>query len=438
MPALLAIFGRAAFWPRRPVPGQEQTGWWGRAASRVVERPKRTLIIGLLVFGGLALGMLGYAAAGFGNNPAPSGSDSAKADRILAAHFPIAVRNPTNIVFKLPRSAWTDPRPVAKAQALLSEQQPFTSILGGLAPQGTPLPADLITKLYPRLGPPQKLPPEMTAPAGVSPQAFAAYRAMAQFISPDGRTIQYYAALRAGDPNGTKALRATPDMRRAVDDVASQIGAVDRGVAGQATFAYDVNRTATSDLKRIIPIVLVIIGILLAILLRSLIAPLYLIASVGLSYLASLGFAVIVFVWLGGEAGLNFVLAFFMFVFLMALGSDYNILVMTRIREEAQRRPLRDAVRHAVAATGGTVTSAGLVLAGTFGVLTATGNSQVREIGLGLAAGILLDTFLVRTLLLPSIVVLIGRWNWWPSKLSKLPEPPAVTDDVPIPVPETA
>src|SRR4029077_2812567 len=99
------------------------------------------------------------------------------------------------------------------------------------------------------------------------------------------------------------------------------------------------------------------------------------------------------------------------------------------IREEAQRRPLREAVRHAVAATGGTVTSAGLVLAGPCAVLTVTGDSQAREIGLGLAAGILLDTFLVRTLLLPSIVVLLGRWNWWPSRLGKDPEPPEGTAD---------
>ena len=107
-----------------------------------------------------------------------------------------------------------------------------------------------------------------------------------------------------------------------------------------------------------------------------------------------------------------------MFIFIMALGQDYNILVMTRIREEAHHAPIRVAVRRAVEATGTTVTSAGLILAGTFGVLTATGNTQVQEIGLGLAAGILLDTFFVRTLLVPSVVVLLGRWNWWPSKLS--------------------
>jgi RND superfamily putative drug exporter len=169
---------------------------------------------------------------------------------------------------------------------------------------------------------------------------------------------------------------------------------------------------------KLIPIVMIVLALLLAIVLRSLVAPLYLVVSVGLSYLASLGMAVLVFVLIGGQDGINFVLPFFMFIFIMALGQDYNILVMTRIREEAHHAPIRVAVRRAVEATGTTVTSAGLILAGTFGVLTATGNTQVQEIGLGLAAGILLDTFFVRTLLVPSVVVLLGRWNWWPSHLS--------------------
>ena len=158
-----------------------------------------------------------------------------------------------------------------------------------------------------------------------------------------------------------------------------------------------------------------VLFILLALVLRSLVAPLYLVASVALSYLASLGLAVLLFVVLGHQLGINFTLPFFMFVFIMALGEDYNILVMTRIREESASLPLRQAVTRALATTGTTVTSAGLVLAGTFGVLAVATTGQVREIGTGLALGILLDTFVVRTLLVPSAAVLVGRWNWWPS-----------------------
>ena len=127
--------------------------------------------------------------------------------------------------------------------------------------------------------------------------------------------------------------------------------------------------------------------------LRSLVAPLYLIVSVGLSYLAALGVSTIVFIDIGGSDGLTFILPFLMFIFLLALGEDYNILVMTRIHEEAHSMPLRDAVVKAVGLTGPTVTSAGLVLAGTFGVLAVAGGGgpsggQVRDIGVGLAVGI--------------------------------------------------
>jgi putative drug exporter of the RND superfamily len=165
--------------------------------------------------------------------------------------------------------------------------------------------------------------------------------------------------------------------------------------------------------------VLLVIGALLAVVMRSLVAPWYLLASVGISYLASIGLAVVVFMIIGGQGGLSFFLPFLMFIFLMALGEDYNILVMTRIREEAHYYPLPTAVTRAINATGSTVTSAGMVLAGSFLVLTLAGGSQVQQIGFGIGAGIMMDTFLVRTLLIPSTVVLLGRWNWWPSRMSR-------------------
>jgi RND superfamily putative drug exporter len=150
------------------------------------------------------------------------------------------------------------------------------------------------------------------------------------------------------------------------------------------------------------------------------VAPWYLIATVGLSYLASLGFAMILFVHILGHDGLNFILPFLMFIFGMALGEDYNILVMSRIREEAHHnKSLFGAVTKAVGITGTTVTSAGLILAGTFTILGIVGgNQQVEQIGFGVAFAIILDTFFVRTLLVPSIVAKLGKWNWWPSKLS--------------------
>jgi RND superfamily putative drug exporter len=194
-------------------------------------------------------------------------------------------------------------------------------------------------------------------------------------------------------------------------------------VLGTAAAGYDVSQTSNDDLLHIVPLVMLLIAVLLALVLRSLVAPIYLVLSVGLSYFASLGLAVLIFMRAGGAAGLNFVLPFLMFVFLMALGEDYNILVMSRIREEAQKTSLHEAIAHAVQATGTTVTSAGLILAATFGVAAIAGTTdQIRQLGTGIATGVLLDTFFVRTLLVPSMVALLGRWNWWPSALGRRAE----------------
>jgi RND superfamily putative drug exporter len=181
-----------------------------------------------------------------------------------------------------------------------------------------------------------------------------------------------------------------------------------------------VSRASDFDLLHIVPVAIIVIALLLALVLRSLVAPVYLIASVAISYLAAFGLSVLLFQDAAGSGGLNYFVPFLMFVFLLALGEDYNILVMTRIREEAGRVPLREAVTRALERTGSTVTSAGLVLAGTFGCFAVVvggqpGGGVYRDILASLAIGILMDAFGVRTLLVPSTVALLGRWNWWPS-----------------------
>jgi RND superfamily putative drug exporter len=253
----------------------------------------------------------------------------------------------------------------------------------------------------------------------VSVAQYEAYRASAEFVSADGRTVLFEVGLQAGDPAGTAAINAVPAIRSDVSTVAAAIDATNSGVTGEAPALYDVSSISTSDLKTVIPIAIAIIAVLLGLVMRSVVAPIYLIISVGLSYLAALGLSV----WLFGHNGLTFILPFLMFLFLLALGEDYNILVMTRIREEAKHLPLKEAVSRALGATGTTVTSAGLVLAGTFAVFAiaggSAGGSEITDIGLGIALGVLMDTFLVRTVLVPSTVVLLGRWNWWPAKLGR-------------------
>ncbi|HEX9064892.1 MAG TPA: MMPL family transporter [Streptosporangiaceae bacterium] len=418
------LFGRPKLLPW-DIQGSGKTGLWGTIAGRIVRHPLPTLLAGLVLFGALAIGVTGYKGAGFGGSTtAPAHSDSAKGQALLATYFPQASANPTDLIFRLSRPVWDDPAALARGTAALKANSLFTQVTGPLNPVGITLTPHQFTGLHTALGSPKNLP--ATPPATTNPripaQAYQLWRAAGNYVSADGRTIQFSVGLRAGDPGATKALNAVPAIRATTTHVAAILHATASGVAGEAPALYDISTVSTHDLKKIIPIAILVIGLLLAIVLRSLIAPIYLIVSVGISYLAALGLAALLFIKIGGAGGLVFFLPFLMFIFLLALGEDYNILVMTRIREEAHKLTLRDAVSRALSVTGTTVTSAGLVLAGSFLVLGivsggGSGGTQIRDIGFALALGILMDTFLVRTLLVPSTVVLLGRWNWWPSRI---------------------
>ncbi|HUA12974.1 MAG TPA: efflux RND transporter permease subunit [Candidatus Sulfotelmatobacter sp.] len=436
LPALLAIFGRAVFWPSLRKSKKPKYGLWGRISASVTQKPVPILVAGIIVLGGLALFVPQYKAAGFGGTTAaPSGTDSAMGDALIAKHFPSNSENPTSIIFVLPESVWQNPNQLATIQSALAASPEFSHVTGPLNPNGLVLTSSEISTLHNAFGAPVGLSGKLNLQAIASNPAaqnnpefvreYEAYQILSALVSKDGKTVIYNVGLTAGDPGSTSALNSTPAVRAEVQKVADKVGASGSGVVGESTALYDISKISNDDLKRVVPIAIVVIGILLAILLRSLIAPLYLIASVALSYLASLGLSVLLFTKFGHSPGLTFILPFLMFIFLLALGEDYNILVMTRIREETHDIKLKEAVAKALTTTGTTVTSAGLVLAGTFGVFAivgGNGNTEVREIGLGLALGILMDTFLVRTLIVPSIVVLLGKWNWWPTTHGELVE----------------
>ncbi len=431
LPALLAIFGRAIFWPTGAAPhGEHHHGWWDRIGVMATRRPAVTLVAGVVLFVALGATLLTTGIAGFadGGSSAP-GSDSAAGADLIAAHFPSSSANRSAVLLQFPASVWDDPSVLARAQAGLAGLTEFSGLVGPLDPGGIPLTTDQLVQLHTTLGPAQQL-PVVQATATVPTQVYDLYRSTGQLISADGHTIQFSVEFAGGDVSSPATLDAVPAMRADVSRVAQSVGASASGVYGQVAFAADVSHISGTDLERIIPIVAVLIALLLAIVLRSFVAPLYLVASIVLSYLAALGLVGIVFVHLGGEDGINFILPFLMFVFLMALGSDYNILIMSRIREEAHELPLRDAVARAIGRTGSTITTAGVILGGTFAVLAVAGGpaggAQIRQIGYGIAAGILMDTFLLRSLLVPSLVVLLGRWNWWPSHLAHTPHQAAV------------
>ena len=420
LPALLAIFGRVLFWPSHPSLGQDTTGAWGRVATRVVRQPLLVLLAAVILFAALAAGLVGFTTGGFASG-APSGSDSAAGAAAIAAHFPIANSNPETLLLQFGVPIWDQPESLSLAESQLNNASGLRSVTGPLDPNGTALSVEQLVSLHAQLGPAAALP--VTPPAGISvpTSAYQAYRATTQFISSDGRTVQFYGIAAAGPAGTQSAIASIPAIRSSLEAVARSVGAQDSGVIGLDAVAYDINHYSTTDLLAIAPVVMAALAVLLAALLRSLIAPLYLIATVGLSYIAALGAATFGFLHVGGDTGINFVIPILLFIFAMALGEDYNILLMTRVRDEAHDHALPEALARAVGHTGSTITSAGLILAGTFTVLAIAGNSdQSRQLGFTIAFAVLLDTFFVRTLLVPSIAVLLGRWNWWPSKLSRI------------------
>ncbi len=425
LPALLAILGKAVFWPSNIKAGTYKVGAWGRIANTIVKRPVITLFVGLIFFGSLAAMSIGNHPSGFSNpTSSPKGTDSYYGNQILKAHFPSSSFNPTQVIYTFDKPVWSNLTELNDIENALKQSPQFKTVSGPFNTSGTQLTPNQLSALHEQLGNPRLLPAVQPAAASgtassVSAVIYNSYRAEYQYISADGKTVLFETTLTSGDASSTSALNSVPAIRTQVAAIGQRYGAAANGVAGEAPASYDISAASNSDLLRIVPIVVIIIGVLLAIVLRSSIAPLYLVVSVVLSYLAALGLDVLVFVHILGHKGLSFILPFLLFLFLLALGEDYNILVMTRIREEAHHLTLKDAVTVALNATGSTVTSAGLVLAGTFAVLgfSSGGSAQVQEIGFGLALGILMDTFLVRTLLVPSIVVLLGKYNWWPSKL---------------------
>ena len=234
---------------------------------------------------------------------------------------------------------------------------------------------------------------------------------------------------RAGYAFLQGTLTSPPDSQAAyttIDRVRSKVHAVPGGhalVGGDTAINLDVNRASAHDNKLLLPLILGVVFVILAILLRALVAPLILTATVVLSFAAALGVSAFFFDHVFGFGGADTSFPLLVFVFLVALGIDYNIFLMTRVREETHRRDARHGAIVGLAATGGVITSAGFVLAGTFAVLATIPSTFTTEIGFAVAFGILLDTIVVRSVLVTALNLDVGRWMWWPSKLACTPDP---------------
>jgi RND superfamily putative drug exporter len=363
LPALLVICPRGVFWPYRPGYGSAEPtarGVWARVGWSIAQRPRTIWITTAVVLGVLALGTTGLKAHGLTNAESFRGHpDSLIGEDLLARHFPAGVGQPVIVIGNQ----------------------------GAVAPLRT---------------------------------AFASTRGIASVTPP---------AVRAGHAYLEGTLTSPPDSQAAyatVDRVRSAVHAVsgaDAQVGGTSAINLDVARASAHDRDLIIPLILVVVLIILGLLLRAIVAPLVLTATVVLSFAAALGVSAFFFNHVFGFGGADTTFPLFVFVFLVALGIDYNIFLMTRVREEAKRRDARRGALVGLAATGGVITSAGLVLAGTFAALATIPATFLTELGFAVAFGIVLDTIIVRAVLVTALNLDLGRWMWWPSKLADNPDP---------------
>ncbi|MEU4781371.1 MMPL family transporter [Micromonospora sp. NPDC023633] len=374
LPALLVLGGRWAFWPRRPpydrADPRAEHGVWSRIAGFVARRARPVWLLTTLAMAGLAFGLTQLGATTLGQSDLfTERTDSVAGQEVIARHYPAGTGSPATIFTT---------RETAQQVARVAQGVP-----GIVAVR--PVTAD-------RTGP-----PDPNAPPTVIDD-----------------TAQLEATL-ADPPDSDGAERAVRALRAAVHGVPGS----EAVVGGFTAINVDTSDASTRDRNVIIPVVLVVIAIILALLLRALLAPLLLIATVLLSFAATLGLCALIFRHVLDFPGVDTSFPLFAFVFLVALGIDYNIFLMSRVREESVRRGTRAGVLTGLAVTGGVITSAGIVLAATFSALAVLPLVVLVELGVAVAVGVLLDTVVVRSLLVPALSYDIGPKIWWPGRLSR-------------------
>ncbi|MGC8464213.1 MAG: MMPL family transporter [Acidimicrobiales bacterium] len=370
LPALLLVAGRKAFWPAVPASGDQPSqtpGLWARLARRLPRHPRRVWVALTLALGILCLGLFSYRGGVNQQNGFRTLVGSVRAEQVLAANFPAGDSAPATVLVP-------DRTHLAAALAA-ARATPGVASVGRAAPLGTAETFEVVLE--------------------ASPTSDAAQHTVT--------VLRHRLAAAAGD----QTL-----------------------VGGETATNVDLAAAAVHDRNLLVPLVLAVVLVMLGLLLRSLLAPVLLVATVLLSYLASLGVSAVVFRHVFGFPGFDPTVPIFGFVFLVALGVDYNIFLMARVREEAEDGAESGVVR-GLAVTGSVITSAGIVLAATFSVLGVLPLIALTEVGFLVAFGVLLDTVVVRSALVPALALDIGPPLWWPSTLvdrSRHPRPPTATD----------
>ncbi|MDQ3935261.1 MAG: MMPL family transporter [Actinomycetota bacterium] len=358
LPALLAIVPRAFFWPRIPhlgdVGADATHGVWRRIAERVGGRPRLVGTIGGLGLLAMCAGLVLYSTNLTTGNQFRGEESSTRGQELVAKAFPAGANAPNTVIVPNPQVA-DDVQSALKAR------------------------------------------PEVAA---VGP-------------AETGRPGARFDLVLKAEPYSQKAFDQIPDLRR----VAERAGGEDVLIGGPTAEERDLRTAAARDTKVIVPLVLVVVFLVLAAVLRAIVLPAILLFTVVASYFAAMGVGFFVFEYVFDFPGVDPSLPLWTFVFLVALGVDYNIFLMARVREEALRHGTRPGMLRGLAVTGGVITSAGIVLAGTFSVLASLPLVFLTELGFVIAFGVLLDTFIVRSVLVPALVFDLGPKVWWPSTL---------------------
>jgi RND superfamily putative drug exporter len=359
LPALLVIFGRWVFWPRRPSLGSAEPterGLWARIGARMAPRPRIVWVVTAVVLGALALGVTQLEANGLQSKDSfRTDPEAVRGEAVLARHFPAGAGNPVQVVGNAGAAS--------QLQSALAGTQGVTAVTRPVVRDGYAYVEGTLT-----------------------------------------------------DSADSQASFDTVDRLRST---VHAIPGADAMVGGGSAVNLDIQRATRHDRNLVVPLVLVVVLLILGVLLRSVVAPLLLVATVVLSFGAALGVSALAFKHLFDFAGADPAFPLWTFVFLVALGIDYNIFLMTRVHEEAKRHGTRRGALVGLAATGGVITSAGIVLAGTFAALGTLPLVFVTELGFAVAFGVLLDTFVVRSVLVTALNLDVDRWMWWPSRLAR-------------------
>jgi len=362
MPALLALLGRRAFWPRVPRQGEAtEHKTWGRVAGWVAAGPRRAALGVLAILVVLALGCLFYSPRFSFTEDFLKNMPSKQGYALLEQHFPKGALAPTTVLIKAPQA-----------------------------------PPDFVTGMI----------------AGALNKAPGVAAAFPTGTADGGKLLSFQVILK-GDPYSSQALEQVRQLRTVARKAAAAGGGTAL-VGGPTAIQADTWAQSNRDTIVVAVAALIVVGVILMLLLRAIVAPVYLLLTNVLSYLAALGLTIVITEKLLGWEHISYRIPLYMFIFLVALGSDYNIFITTRIRGEAMARGLRDGTVKAVTATGGVLTSAGIILAGTFLILLSQPVKDLAEISIGVALGVLIDTFLVRTALVPGLTLWIGPKAGWP------------------------